>query len=90
MRKTEPAIIKGDMTFLLKDDPQVIMYLRRCEQQTLLVVTNNSDAPAKTQWPEEVKNGTWQRILSNREETAPSMERTQWLPWEAELYTLSK
>ena len=52
-------IVFGKQMFMWfsKDDPQVIMYLRRCEQQTLLVVTNNSDAPAKTQWPEEVKNG---------------------------------
>ena len=88
MRMTHPAIIEGDMAFLLKDDPQVIMYLRRCEKQTLLVVTNNSDAAAPTNWPEEVKTGKWQRLLSNREETVPSMERAEWLPWEAELYEL--
>lgn len=30
----------------------------------------------------------WQRIHTNREETAPSLERDCWLAWESEVCTL--
>ena len=90
MRKAHPALVEGDLQMLLEDHDKVVMYLRSCDAQTLLVVANFSDETVETQWPEEVKNGTWERILTNREDTAPSLERTAWHPWEAEVYTLHK
>ena len=30
----------------------------------------------------------WKRILTNREDSVPSMERDTWMPWEAEIYEL--
>ena len=87
MRKTHPAILDGDFKFLLMDHPQIVMYLRKCARQTLLVVANFSDETVKTEWPEDLQGFTWERILTNREENAPSMDgRTEWQPWEAEIY----
>ena len=89
MRKTCPAIIDGDLTFLLEEHEQVIMYLRRCARQTLLVIANQSDLALPVQIPEELKKNKWVRILSNRLDTAPSLNgQRDWLPWEAEIYTL--
>ena len=89
MRKEQPAVLDGKLDFLLEDHPDVVMYLRSCPEQTLLVVINLSDREVAVQWPEQVSGQRWQRILTNREETAPSMDRTGWLPWEAEVYTLN-
>jgi len=40
--------------------------------------------------PEEVTARKWQRLLTNRENTTPSLERETWLPWEAEIYELTE
>lgn len=90
MRREHPAVIDGDFRFLLYDHPRIVMYLRKCARETLLVVTNFSDDPVKVEIPEELKAYKWRRVLTNREETSPSLEgREEWLPWEAEVYTLS-
>ena len=66
-------------------------YLRSCARETLLVIANFSDTPVAVSLPETVKAFQWKRVLANREKTAPSMEgRVLWLPWEAEVYSLSK
>jgi len=89
MRKTCPAVLDGGLEFLLDDHPQIIMYLRSCARQTLLVVANLSGETVDVQWPAQVAEHSWRRILTNRDETIPSMEgRKEWLPWEAEIYTL--
>lgn len=88
LRKTEPAIIDGLFQMLLPEHPEVVMYLRKCTRQTLLVVANFSDNENKVELPEEVTARKWQRLLTNRENTTPSLERDMWLPWEAEIYEL--
>ena len=89
MRKTCPAILDGDLTFLLEDHPQVIMYLRRCTRQTLLVIANKSNCTLPVQYPELLRQNTWKRILTNRDDTTPSLTGSrEWLPWETEIYEL--
>ena len=88
-RKCHPAIVEGDFRMLLPEHEKVVMYLRKCDAETLLVVANFSDETVKTEWPEELKEFAWKRVLTNREDTAPSMDgRTEWLPWEAEIYQI--
>lgn len=89
MRKVHPAIIDGDLQFLLPEHPQMIVYLRQCLRETLLVIANYSGETAMFQLPEAVTERKWKRLLSNRAETVPSVERRDaWLPWEAEVYSL--
>ena len=89
LRKENPAIYDGDLKFLLEDSDKMLVYLRRCEAQTLLVVCNKSDDEVTVELPEEITAKAWKRILTNRDETAPSLEGgRKWLPWEAEIYTM--
>lgn len=89
LRKENPAIYDGDLKFLLEDSDKMIVYLRRCKEQTLLIICNKSDDTVKAELPEEVTSCKWQRILTNREETVPSVDGGRdWLPWEAEIYTM--
>ncbi|MBP3305240.1 MAG: alpha-glucosidase [Oscillospiraceae bacterium] len=89
MRKVHPAMIDGDLQFLLPEHPQMIVYLRKCLRETLLVIANYSGETVKFQLPEAVTARKWKRLLSNREETVPSVARQDaWLPWEAEVYSL--
>ena len=87
LRKVHPVMIYGSLQFFLEEHPSVIMYLRSDEREKMLVIANMSDEPAEVELPAEVAEGAWTRILTNREETAPSVEgRQTWLPWEAEVY----
>lgn len=89
MRRTCPAIVDGDFNYLLEDHPQVVMYLRKCARQTLLVVCNFSNETVPVEIPEELNAFSWERLLTNREQTVPSLERKDnWLPWEAEVYQI--
>lgn len=89
MRFDEPAMLDGDLKFLLEDSEDVYMFLRRCEKQTLLIICNKSDNENPVEMPEEIAGKKWRRILTNRENTTPSLEgREKWLPWEAEIYEL--
>ena len=42
MEREDPAIIDGELDFLLEDNEQIIMYKRACMRQTLLVVANGN------------------------------------------------
>jgi len=89
MRKTEPAMVDGVFQMLLPEHEKVVMYLRRCARQTLLVIANFTNDTTAVELPPEVSAHKWNRLLTNREATTPSLERQSWLPWEAEIYELA-
>ena len=91
MRREDPAIIDGDLTFLLEDNEQIIMYKRACMRQTLLVVANYSGKTAKFDIPDEIRSSMWTRRLTNKNNTSPSLDDGRnLLPWEVEIYELSR
>ena len=91
MRQEDPAIIDGDLHFLLEDHEQIIMYTRSCTRQTLLVVANYSGNTAKFTIPDEIGSNIWTRRLTNKQNTAPALDTSrELLPWEVEIYELSR
>lgn len=86
LRAAHPAIVDGDLRFLLDDHPQILAYTRTCADGTLLVVANKSDRPAALHLPEPIRSARWRRILTNLETPRPALERTSLEPWEAEVY----
>lgn len=91
MRREHPAVIDGDLQFLLDDHEQIVMYLRRCARQTLLVVANMSGETVPFAIPEEVSNNLWSRLLTNKKDTVPAMDGGRDLsPWEVEVYELAR
>ena len=91
MRREEPAIIDGDLKFLLDDHEHIIMYLRRCARQTLLVVANYCGESTALPIPEELQGNIWRRMLTNKKNTLPSMDGgRELLPWELEIYELAR
>ena len=89
LRKEQPAILDGTLEFLLEDHKQMVVYLRRCEEQTLLVVVNLSNELVQVQMPEQVSGCAWTRLMANYD-VQPEPTREQWQPWQTEIYTLSK
>jgi oligo-1,6-glucosidase len=88
MRKDCPAIVDGDLQFILEDDEQIVAYLRRCMRQTLLVIANYSDKNATYALPDELKERKWKRLLTNYD-NAPSIGNDrELLPYEVEVYEI--
>ena len=91
MRREDPAIVDGDLKFYLEDNEQIIMYTRACTRQTLLVVANYSSKSAALELPAEISGRSWQRRLTNKKDTAPSIGGgRELLPWEVEIYELAR
>ena len=89
MRKSCPAIVEGDLTFLFDGHESIISYTRSCEKQTLLILANYSGAPVGFEIPEEIASGQWRRLLSNTDDT-DALCRKNLAPWEVEIYELVK
>ena len=91
MRREDPAIIDGDLRFLLDDHEEILLYTRACIRQTLLVVANYSEKNVHFSIPEELENSSWRRRLTNKMDTTPSMGGSRdLLPWEVEIYELAR
>lgn len=89
LRRELPAITEGNLEFFLKDHPSVIMYTRRCEGDSLLIIANKSSEKVSVEIPDELKSYRVERVLTNYESSTPSLEgRLEWLPWECEVYKL--
>ena len=89
LRRELPAITEGNLEFFLKDHPSVIMYTRRCEGDSLLIIANKSSEKVSVEIPDELKSYRIERVLTNYESSTPSLEgRLEWLPWECEVYKL--
>ena len=90
MRKEHPAIVDGELEFLLSDHPSLIVYTRKCARETLLVIANYSEASVSEAMPEFVANHEWKRELTNYEGTVPALSgANEWLPWQVEVYSLA-
>ena len=91
MRREDPAIVDGDLRFLLDDHEEILLYTRACIRQTLLVVANYSGKNVHFSIPEELENSSWRRRLTNKKGTIPSMGGSRdLLPWEVEIYELAR
>ncbi|MBO4411108.1 MAG: alpha-glucosidase C-terminal domain-containing protein, partial [Lachnospiraceae bacterium] len=89
-RKEHPAVVDGDLTFLLPEDTKTVIYTRKCARECILVFTNHSDTETGIELPEEILSHSWKEALTNRKDGALRTELPTVLePWEASLFTLS-
>ena len=87
MRREDPAIIDGDLRFYMEDHNEILLYTRSCMRQTLLVVANHSGKTVPFAPPTELREGVWNRRLTNKSDTLPSLSSERaLLPWEVEIY----
>ncbi|MBE6553067.1 MAG: alpha-glucosidase [Ruminococcaceae bacterium] len=91
MRREDPAILDGDLTFLMEDHDRILMYMRRCARQTLLVIANYCGENTAFEIPSELRENQWTRRISNKKNTEPALNGTRaLLPWEVEIYELAR
>ncbi|MWN90174.1 alpha,alpha-phosphotrehalase [Gilliamella sp. Pra-s65] len=83
LRKTYPIFIFGDYQDLTPDIADYWCYVRRWNNQTLLVIANLTDKSVKWQLPKELQTIGWQRLLSNYSNTSPLNTEISLKPYEA-------
>lgn len=87
LRNEHLAIVEGDLEFYTCTDSNMIIYTRKCEKETLLIVANLSSKSVNIEIPEKLKSNKFERILTNYQSLSPSIiDRNEWQPWECEVY----
>ena len=87
MRKTQPAILDGDLRFYCEESEQLLVYTRTCARQTLLVVANKSDEPTAFALPKALEGSKWESILGNYPDSPTAIPGT-FRPWECIIFEL--
>jgi len=82
LRHTEPAVVYGDFTLLLPDDPAIWAFTRRHEGVELLVLANLSTGEVDADVP-----ATWDRaeLLLGNLPDAPATPTATLRSWEARI-----
>ncbi len=65
LRKQQPILTYGDYQDLLPEHPSLWCYLRRWQDQTLLVIANLSDETQRWSPEPSLANKAWQVLISN-------------------------
>jgi oligo-1,6-glucosidase len=85
LRHAEPAVVHGDFTMLLPDDPVVYAFTRRLGGVELLVLANFSSDPVSPQLPDA---GCWdsaELVLGNLSIPPTAVASAALRPWEARI-----
>ncbi|MBD2814774.1 alpha,alpha-phosphotrehalase [Xenorhabdus sp. Flor] len=89
LRKTQPILTYGDYLDLLPDHPSLWCYLRRWQDQTLLVIANLSDETQHWSPDPELTHQDWRVLISNYPSSVEKIEKEIKLnPYEA-IYLIS-
>ncbi len=85
LRHTEPAVVHGDFTMLLPDDPVVYAFTRRLADVELLVLANFSADPVIAQLPDAPSWDAAELLLTNVTDPPKSPATTPLRPWESRI-----
>ncbi|PIE32895.1 glucohydrolase [candidate division KSB3 bacterium] len=89
LRKEHLVIVYGDYTLLLGDDEQIWAYVRRLDQDGLLVILNFFEQEVDCILPKEVQYKTANLLLSNYAVSTPEqIDAIHLRPYEARVYKL--
>ena len=91
LRYEHPAIINGTCRFISPDDPDLIIYERKTDNDALLVIANFSGSVIPcSRLPKELMSDKWKLVLSNYKGLQSSLSgvRKEFMPWEVEVYSL--
>ncbi|REF26623.1 trehalose-6-phosphate hydrolase [Xenorhabdus cabanillasii] len=89
LRKTQPILTYGDYLDILPDHPSLWCYLRRWQDQTLLVIANLSDETQHWSPDPELTHQDWRVLISNYPSSGKKIEKEIKLnPYEA-IYLIS-
>ncbi|MDI3548503.1 MAG: oligo,6-glucosidase [Halanaerobiales bacterium] len=91
LRKENPVIVYGDYKLILAEDENIYAYLRRLENDSLLVILNFFTRPARFHLPEDIEYGDKELLISNYPvEKNEGIREIPLRPYEARIYRLKK
>ncbi|MCM2996901.1 alpha-glucosidase [Paenibacillus cellulositrophicus] len=90
LRKTHKALIYGEYKLLLPLDPDLYVYTRTLDQDTILVILNFFDDTPVMEWPKTLRGMSRDLLISNYD-LLPDAEgdRIELRPYEARVYRLT-
>lgn len=87
LRKTHPIIVYGEYELILPEHEQIYAYLRKYEDEKLLVVTNFSEKEVNFELPADVSFEATELLIANYEVTGiESYSNFTLKPYEARVY----
>jgi len=86
LRHSEPAVVDGDFTMLLPEDPTVYAFTRSLGATTLLVVANFSGETVQAPVPQAAQWAAAELVLGNYPDPDPAAGVPILRPWEARVY----
>ncbi|OOC62847.1 glycoside hydrolase family 13 protein [Paenibacillus ihbetae] len=89
LRKQHKALVYGEYKLLLPLDPDLYVYTRTLEQDTILVILNFFDEMPRMEWPKHLRNLTRELLISNYEPVPDELpDQIDLHPYEARVYRL--
>lgn len=92
LRKNYDVITHGDFQLISGDHPQIFAYIRNCENEKLLVVSNYYGKESSFVLPEDVDVDGYKSevLLSNFEDSSSQYSELTLRPYESIVYHLKK
>lgn len=89
LRKQHKALVYGEYKLLLPLDPDLYVYIRTLEQDTILVILNFFDEMPRMEWPKHLRDLTRELLISNYEPVPDELpDQIDLHPYEARVYRL--
>ncbi|MGM0369274.1 MAG: glycoside hydrolase family 13 protein [Bacillota bacterium] len=89
LRKEHDVIVNGKYQLLLEDDQEIYAYLRKGDEETLLVVLNFTADNPEFKLPDDIEFSSQEVLISNYElEEEQAIEQIKLRPYEARVYQL--
>lgn len=89
LRKQHKALVYGEYKLLLPLDPDLYVYTRTLEQDTILVILNFFDEMPRMEWPKHLRDLTRELLISNYEPVPDELpDQIDLHPYEARVYRL--
>lgn len=89
LRKKYKIIVYGKYELILDDDENIYAYLRKLNNEILLVICNFSSKNSKFVLPADIKYRKKERIISNYNIDFDEIEKIDLRPYEARVYLLN-
>lgn len=90
LRKAHPIFTQGDYQELLTGHPQIWAYVRRANDQTLLVVSNFYGEPVAFELPAELANGEGRLLLGNYQDSPTRPQSCKLRPYESLIWLMEQ
>lgn len=88
-RKENPVMVYGDLNLIYKDDENIFSYVRRLNDEVVLVILNFFDKEVEFKIPDEYKGRRFEICISNYDVDYINSDVIKLKPYEARVYKIS-